>query len=76
MIKIILSERQNGEWDYRFVAQNGNLLVHSEGYDSKGNAKRAATSFLDSIQTFLLEGNSEYSLIYSDGKEEAINEGL
>lgn len=75
-MELALFERSNGEWDYRFTAANGNLLVHSEGYSTKGNAKRAAKEFLDSIQTFLLEGNEQHIIYPKDSNPEIINEGL
>lgn len=66
-------ERKNNEWSYRFKAKNGNILVWSETYSTKGNAKKAATNFLDNIQDFLIK-QSMYIEIDKNGNETQINE--
>ena len=43
-MKIIVLENV-GVWYYKVVASNGKCLVHSEIYDSRYNADRAAKSF-------------------------------
>lgn len=62
-MKIVLHERENGEWDYRFVADNGQILSVSEGYDSKGNAKRAVDSFIHQIK------NEPYEMVTESKKD-------
>jgi uncharacterized protein YegP (UPF0339 family) len=36
-------------WHIRLVAANGKILASSEGYFSKGNAKRAATRMFPTL---------------------------
>lgn len=54
-MKLELVEYKNGEWGYRFrSSQNNNILTESsEGYDSKGNAKRALLEFISSMQKMI-----------------------
>jgi uncharacterized protein YegP (UPF0339 family) len=72
-MKLELVERLNDQWAYRFTANNGEILVWSENYASKGNAKKAAIIFLDNIQDFLLKQES-YVIIDKDGQKSIINE--
>lgn len=78
-MKIVLRQRNNNEWDYRFVSDNGNVLLVSEGYDNKGNAKRAVKNFLDSIQDYILKDNEFHyveSIENDKLKTTLVNEGL
>lgn len=45
MIEIFQGE--NKEWYFRVKGKNGEIVATSEGYDSKGNAKRGINSLLD-----------------------------
>ena len=38
---------ESGIWFVRLVSDNGETLMSSEGYDSKGNAVRAAENLAD-----------------------------
>jgi len=40
-------EFKNGEWAYRVKAKNHEILVWSEGYESKSGAYRALDTFLN-----------------------------
>lgn len=75
MIVLEIIERQNNEWSYRFKSKNGNILVWSETYSKKGNAKKAASNFLDSMQDFLLK-QTMYIEIDKNNNETKINEVL
>lgn len=75
-MKIQLTERKNKEWDYRFVASNGNILVVSEGYESKSNAKRAASNFLDSVYDYIRNENTLYEEVDSGGITKVITESI
>lgn len=48
-MKIKYKKRTNGEWDYRIVGANGEILLVSEGYSSKSNMKLGIKNFLDGI---------------------------
>lgn len=72
-MKLELVERPNDEWAYRFIAKNGEILVWSENYASKGNAKKAAITFLDNIQDFLITQES-YMVIEKSGETSIVNE--
>lgn len=41
-MKIVVKEGDSGQWYLRLVAANGEARMHSETYDSKYNAQRAA----------------------------------
>jgi len=68
-----LIERNNDEWSYRFTSKNGEILVWSENYASKSNAKRAAITFLDNIQDFLITQDS-YVVVEKNGEKLIVNE--
>lgn len=48
-IRIEVYERNDEDWAYRIKSKNGQVLLHSEGYSSKGNAKNAMNKFLEDI---------------------------
>jgi uncharacterized protein YegP (UPF0339 family) len=41
----------SGSWYVALVAENGETMMHSETYDSKGNAVRAANTILAFVNT-------------------------
>ncbi|MRS06010.1 hypothetical protein EG832_22750 [bacterium] len=53
-------EYKNG-WAYRFK-NKGRILVHSEAYDSKDNAERAAQSFIQELTEAL--NNATFKIEY------------
>lgn len=48
-MKIEIFEDSTAEHRWRIVAGNGEITAQSEGYVSKGNAKRAARRFVTSL---------------------------
>lgn len=51
-MKIVINKREDGEYDYRFVSGNGEILSVSEGFSSKGNAKRAVDNLLENLRAY------------------------
>ena len=51
-------EQKDGKFQYR-IKNKGRILFHSEGYDSKSNAKRALNKFLLQIEKLRLSRTVE-----------------
>lgn len=67
-MKIKIKKRTNGEWDYRIVGANGEILLVSEGYSSRSNMKAGIKDFLDGI--------SDLERIYWSQDSKTLNEKL
>ena len=56
-MKFVLHEREDGEWDYRMVGSNGEILNVSEGYSTKGNAQRAVDNLIIELSGMIKSDN-------------------
>jgi len=63
-MKLQIIEYNNG-WAYRFM-NKGRILVHSEAYDSKANAERAAQNFETEIFEAIEKKTLEVEFIHID----------
>lgn len=48
-MKIKYKKRENGEYDFRIVGGNGEIILVSEGYSTKGNMKKGIKNFLEGL---------------------------
>lgn len=48
-MKIKYMKRTNGEYDFRIVGNNGEVMLVSEGYSTRSNMKLGIRNFLDGI---------------------------
>lgn len=46
---IEIYKHENNKWGYRIKARNGQILVHSEGYESKGNSKQGVKDLFENL---------------------------
>ena len=53
-MKLQISESANGQWFVRLVAANGRILMHSETYSRRRDAKRAAAKIAEKWKTTTL----------------------
>jgi uncharacterized protein YegP (UPF0339 family) len=50
-MRIYVFEREDGDFGVRLVGGNGEVVMSSEGYASKGNANRAADRLAEVIRS-------------------------